>query len=56
MCSRAALSPAEKPVHPGGLPATVYYALGIDPEMETRNHPYPPRELAKGRIVTERFG
>lgn len=56
MCSRAALRLTEKPVHPSGLLATVYYALGIDPEMGTLNHLNQPRELAKGRIVTERFG
>lgn len=50
-----ASSPKEKSVHPNDLLATVYYALGIDPEMEIRNHLNQPRELVKGRIVTELF-
>ena len=31
-----ASSPKEKPVHPNDLLATIYYALGIDPDMEIR--------------------
>jgi hypothetical protein len=50
-----ASSPKEKPVHPNDLLATLYYALGIDPEMEIRNHLNQPRELVKGRIVTDLF-
>ncbi len=50
-----ASSPKDKPVHPNDLLATIYYALGIDPEMEIRNHLNQPRELVKGRIVTELF-
>jgi hypothetical protein len=50
-----ASSPKEKPVHPNDLLATIYYALGIDPEMEILNHLNQPRELVKGRIVTELF-
>lgn len=48
-----ASSPKDKPVHPTDLLATVYYALGIDPEMEIRNHLNQPRELVKGKIVPE---
>jgi hypothetical protein len=29
----------------------MYYALGIDPDMEIRNHLNQPRELVKGKIV-----
>jgi hypothetical protein len=50
-----ASSPKEKPVHPNDLLATMYYALGIDPEMEIRNHLNQPRELVKGKIVTGLF-
>jgi hypothetical protein len=50
-----ASSPKEKPVHPNDLLATLYYALGIDPEMEIRNHLNQPRELVKGKIVTDLF-
>jgi hypothetical protein len=48
-----ASSPKDKPVHPTDLLATVYYALGIDPGMEILNHLNQPRELVKGKIVTE---
>jgi uncharacterized protein (DUF1501 family) len=44
-------SPKEKPVHPADLLATVYFALGIDPDMEIRNHLDQPRELVKGTPV-----
>src|SRR5437762_12213203 len=46
-----ASSPKEKPVHPADLLATVYFALGIDPDMEIRNHLNQPRELVKGTPV-----
>jgi hypothetical protein len=48
-----ASSPKENPVHPNDLLATVYYALGIDPDMEILNHLNQPRELVKGKPVTE---
>ncbi|MBY0502833.1 MAG: DUF1501 domain-containing protein [Bryobacteraceae bacterium] len=51
-----ASSPKEKPVHPNDLLATVYYALGVDPDMEIRNHLNQPRELVKGKIVSDLFG
>ena len=51
-----ASSPKEKPVHPNDLLATVYYALGVDPDMEIRNHLNQPRELVKGKIVADLFG
>src|SRR5881396_3182874 len=44
-------SPKDKPVHPADLLATVYFALGIDPDMEVRNHLNQPRELVKGTPV-----
>ena len=48
-----ASSPKEKPVHPDDLLATVYYSLGIDPDMEIRNHLNQPRELVKGKPLAE---
>ncbi len=51
-----ASSPKEKPVHPNDLLATVYYALGVDPDMEILNHLNQPRELVKGKIVADLFG
>lgn len=46
-------SPKDKPVHPNDLLATVYYALGINPEMEVLNHLNQPRELVKGKILPD---
>jgi hypothetical protein len=48
-----ASSPKDKPVHPNDLLATIYYALGIDPDMEVLNHLKQPRELVKGKIVRD---
>jgi hypothetical protein len=50
---QTASSPKDKPVHPNDLLATTYYALGIDPDMEIRNHLNQPRELVKGKVVTD---
>ena len=50
---QTASSPKDKPVHPNDLLATVYYSLGIDPDMEIRNHLDQPRELVKGKVVTD---
>lgn len=46
-----ASAPREKPVHPNDLLATIYYTLGINPEMEIRNHLDQPRELVQGTIL-----
>ena len=46
-------SPREKPVHPNDLLATVYFTLGIDPDMEILNHLGQPRELVKGTPLTD---
>jgi hypothetical protein len=35
------------------LQATVYYALGIDPDMVVLNHLNQPRELLKGKVVAD---
>ena len=44
--------PLEKATSPEDLAATIYYALGIDPEMEIRNHLNQPRELVQGEAVS----
>ena len=49
-------APLENPVHPRELLATIYHAFGIDPEMMVLNHLKQPRELVKGKAVTELFG
>jgi len=44
-----------EPVHPNDLLATVYYALGIDPDMEIRNH-LTSLELVIGQAVGRALG
>jgi Protein of unknown function (DUF1501) len=51
-----ASSPAENPVHPTQLLATVYHALGIDPHTIVLNHLNQPRELVQAEPVTGLFG
>jgi uncharacterized protein (DUF1501 family) len=48
-------APAENPVHPTELLATIYHALGIDPKTIVYNHLNQPRELVKGEAVTALF-
>ena len=50
---QTASAPKDKPMHPNDLLATIYYALGIDPDMIVLNHLNQPRELVKGKIVAE---
>ena len=47
--------PAEDPVHPMELLATMYHACGIDPETIVHNHLNQPRELVKAKPVTKLF-
>ena len=51
-----ASSPAENPVHPIQILATVYHALGIDPHTMVLNHLNQPRELVQAEPVTALFG
>jgi hypothetical protein len=48
-------APAENPVHPTEILATIYYALGIEPQTIVYNHLKQPRELVKGQAVTALF-
>jgi len=49
-------SPADKPLHPVDLVATIYYSLGIDPRMEILNDLKQPRALVEGTPVHGLFG
>src|SRR5262245_15461803 len=49
-------SPAESPVHPTQLLATIYHGLGIDPHTIVLNHLNQPRELVQAEPVTALFG
>ena len=48
-------SPAENPVHPVQLLATVYHAMGIDPHTMVKNHLDQPRELVQAEPVVDLF-
>jgi uncharacterized protein (DUF1501 family) len=48
-------SPAEDPVHPMELLATIYHACGIDPETIVYNHLNQPRELVKAKAIPALF-
>jgi hypothetical protein len=48
-------SPAEDPVHPMEVLATIYHAFGIDPETIVYNHLNQPRELVKAKPVLNLF-
>ena len=50
-----ASAPAEHPVHPGELLATIYHAFGIRPDTIVHNHLNQPRELVKADAVTALF-
>ena len=49
-------SPADSPVHPIELLATVYHSLGIDPATMVTNHLGQPRELVQAQPVMGLFG
>jgi len=51
-----ASSPAENPVHPTQILATVYHALGISPHTMVMNHLNQPRELVQAEPVPALFG
>src|SRR5258706_11214766 len=48
-------SPAEEPLHPMELLATLYHSFGIDPDTIVYNHLKQPRELVKAKAVTKLF-
>lgn len=52
---KTASAPAEDPVHPTELLATIYHAFGIEPETMVMNHLNQPRELVKASAVTGLF-
>lgn len=50
-----ASTPLENPVHPTELLATIYHAVGIDPNTIVMNHLNQPRELVQASPVTGLF-
>jgi hypothetical protein len=53
---RDAAYPKTNPVSPEDMLATVYHALGLDPESEMRDQLGRPHRLVDGRPLTELFG
>jgi uncharacterized protein (DUF1501 family) len=53
---KTASAPAENPVHPCDLLATIYHSVGIAPDTIVYNHLNQPRELVKGEVVTGILG
>jgi len=51
-----ASAPKNDPVHPTQLLATMYHAIGINPQTIVYNHLNQPRELVKAEAVTGLFG
>ena len=50
-----ASAPAENPVHPGELLATIYHAVGLYPRRMVLNHLNQPREMVKYDAAMELF-
>jgi uncharacterized protein (DUF1501 family) len=48
-------APLESPTHPIDLVATIYHAVGINPNTIVYNHLNQPRELVKAEPVTKLF-
>ncbi len=48
-------APAEDPVHPREILATIYHAFGINPQTIVYNHLNQPRELVKAEAVSGLF-
>lgn len=48
-------APLDSPVHPTEILATIYHAMGIDPQSIVFNHLNQPRELVKADIVETLF-
>jgi len=47
--------PAKDPVGPADIAATIYWALGLDPETDISDHFGRPQPLARGKPITSIF-
>jgi uncharacterized protein (DUF1501 family) len=52
---KTASAPLEKGVHPTQLLATIYHAVGLNPQTIVYNHLNQPREMVKAEAITELF-
>lgn len=48
--------PAESPIHPADLCATIYHCLGVDPQSEVHDQVGRPMVLAKGKPIAALVG
>lgn len=53
---KTASAPLADPVHPTELLATIYHAVGLNPQMMVYNHLNQPREMVKAEPVSALFG
>lgn len=53
---QTASAPVANPVHPTELLATIYHAVGLNPQTIVYNHLNQPREMVKAEAVTSLFG
>jgi hypothetical protein len=53
---KTASAPAENPVHPRELLATIYHSVGINPRTVVHNHLDQPRDLVKAEALTGILG
>lgn len=53
---KTASAPLEDPVHPTELLATIYHAVGLNPQTIVYNHLNQPREMVKSEAITGLFG
>ncbi len=52
---KIAAYPSEFPVDPADLQATIYHALGLDPDQVMHDQLNRPLPLSTGRVVTQLF-
>jgi uncharacterized protein (DUF1501 family) len=52
---KTASAPLEDPVHPTQLLATIYHAVGLNPQTIVYNHLNQPREMVKAEAVTSLY-
>ena len=48
--------PADRPVSPGGLTATIYHCLGIDPRTEVLDQSGRPFYISSGNPIADIIG
>ena len=52
---KSGMDPAEDPVRPDDLAATIYHSLGIDPQTELSTSDARPVHVADGKVISAVF-